>query len=522
MALGQSRQKSTVFLSFAGEDSEWKRTLMEPRWWAALTKVADIYDYDSNPNRSGDINRNIDELIKKSAAFIVILSKYYLKKDGIVEREFTTAAECFATPNRQDLFQVIIIDSDAKQWWDGRLNALFQKHEYLKSKIYWELIENNGPAIVGGDLKPQYARKVRDYAETMAASITTWQAQAVPAVPINSGSIIVLGHPKESTDNYAAASSGVVRERKVLVETLRARNANVSQWEDGWLLGNGDKQEVLARALHDSVNAVVRPVDPDEAVDIALSPEVITNQLSYATGQKMQRAEVSKIKTSLWLPLTYRDDPKSKFFVEKAGEQPADANPKLRVAATLDLAELLVPSSGRGKITQISVEALDDIREIENGRTARKIVEDELHECFMDGARQANLDMEPPLVRQFLNYERLANQIAEAKGDRIMLVAHDLQEHLAASPPEAHRMLGRKVRNLRESVEDIIVPRRGQFIPITLVVTNYKNLRNDIVLDEEIAGIKWWLLSGQLAGGKFSPEPDVYAKVVDNIARMLQ
>jgi hypothetical protein len=136
MALGQTRQKPTVFLSFAGEDSEWKRTLMEPRWWAALTKVADIYDYDTNPNHSGDLNKNMDELINKSAAFIAILSKYYLKKDGIVEREFTTAADRFSTSNRQDLFQVIIIDSDAKQWWADWQNELFQKHEWLKTKTY--------------------------------------------------------------------------------------------------------------------------------------------------------------------------------------------------------------------------------------------------------------------------------------------------------------------------------------------------------------------------------------------------
>jgi hypothetical protein len=384
------------------------------------------------------------------------------------------------------------------------------------------LIENNGPVILGGDFKPRYARQVRDYAEKLSALITTYQAQRPPAVLVNSGSIILLGHPKESAGNYAITNPSIVRERKVLLETLLSRNANVSQWEDGWLLANSDKQNVFASALQEWVNAVVRPLGPEEAVDIALSPEVITDQLFYATGQKVPRAAVSKIRTSLWLPAEYHGEPRSRFFIEKAGDQSVNENPKLCAAATLELAELLVPSSAGKKIAQISVEALDDIREIENGRTARRIVEDKLHECFMDGARKAKLNLEPPLVRQFLNYRRLANQIAEANGSRIMLVAHDLQEHLAASPPEAHRLLGRKVRNLRESVEDIIVPRRGQLIPITLVVTNYKNLRNDIVLDEEIAGIKWWLLSGQLSGGKFSPEPDVYAKIVENIAKMLQ
>src|SRR5262249_14034546 len=156
-----------------------------------------------------------------------------------------------------------------------------------------------------------------------------------------------------------------------------------------------------------------------------------------------------------------------------------------------------------------------DINQIAGGRTARKIVEDELRGCLLDGARLAKVEVEPPLIRQFLNYQKLANQIADAKGGRIMLVAHDLQEHQAASAPDAHRMLARKVRTLKETVEGIVAPARGQFIPITVVVTNYKNLKDDNLLDEEIAGIKWRLLPGELNEGKFYPDPDVYKWLVN-------
>lgn len=522
MALGGNKQKPSVFLSFAGEDVEWKRTLMQPSWWAALTKIADVLDYDDKPTRFGDLYKGMDQAVRQSSAFIVILSRYYIQKDGVIEDEFRAAAGRFSDPDQRNFFRPIVIDPEAKQWWDGRQNKIFEEHEWLQNQIYWELIDQNRPALLTGDLKPRYARDVRDYAEKLVASIAASQTPERSAVPAGNGSIILLGHPKATATSYAIANASIVKARKDLAVSLRARSADVSEWEDGWSLSNNDKRELCARQLESSPQAVVRPIGPDEALDAAVSPEVTANQLSFVAGPKVDRDQISKIKISLWLPSEHRNDPEAEIFVEKARKQPASASPKLCVTMAEELAELLVPSSGGGKITQITIEELDDIREIEDGRTARKIVEDELRECFRNGVRRAKLNVEPPLVRQFLNYQRLANQIVEAKGGRIMLVAHDLQEHLAANASEAHRMLGRKVRNLKESIEGIVTPSRGQLIPITLVITNYENLRNDIVLDEEIAGIKWWLLSGQLAGGKFSPEPDVYERIVNNIAKMLQ
>jgi hypothetical protein len=519
MALGRNKQKPTVFLSFAGEDVEWKRTLMEPNWWAALTKVAEIRDYDNDPARSGDLYKRMGELVQQSSAFIVILSKYYLRKEGVIEHEFTAAADRFADPDRRDLFCVIVIDAEAKQWWDGRQNDIFKEHEWLQNKVYWELIDQSEPALLTGDLQPRYAREVRDYAEKLAACVMAHQTSEQIPAPTNGGSIIVLGHPKPNASNYAIGNSSVVKAREELVNELSARHADVTKWEDGWSVGNSNTGE-HARQLRSSVRAVVRTLGSDEALDAVVSPEITANQLSF--GTKVERAEISKIKISLWLPSEHRNDPDAQDFVDSASKQSPDANPRLCVAAAKELAELLVPSGNGGKITQISIEELDDINEIEGGRTARKIVEDEVRACFLNGARRANVAIEPPLVRQFLNYQKLANQIVEAKGGRIMLVAHDLQEHVAANPPDALRMLGRKVRNLKESLEGIVAPSRGQLIPITLVVTNYENLRNDIVLDEEIAGIKWWLLSGQLKGGKFSPEQDVYDRIVSNIARVLK
>ena len=153
MLLAQSKIKPVVFLSFAGEDVEWKRSLMKPTWWGALTPVATIYDYDDQPVTRGDLYKEMAGLVGNCSAFLVILSKYYIAKAGVIEHEFKTAIERFSEASLQDLFCAIIIDAEAKEWWEGRQNALFEKHKWLQDKIYWPLIEGNEPAILGGNLE---------------------------------------------------------------------------------------------------------------------------------------------------------------------------------------------------------------------------------------------------------------------------------------------------------------------------------------------------------------------------------
>jgi hypothetical protein len=521
MALGQIKQKPSVFLSFAGEDVEWKRTLMQPNWWASLTKVAEIHDYADNPARSGDLAARMDEAINASSAFIALISKYYIAKDGVVEREFRTAVERYKAPQAQKLFLAIVIDAEGKEWWDRQDNELFRRHEWLRTKVYWPLIEGRDPALLRGDLQPHYARKVRGYAEDLAKEIEATPIAAPEEKPsAERGRIIILGRPTAQAAPDAAADSAIARARDALVGELRNRRADVSEWGDGWARASADKQEVCARELSGGTKAIIRPVGPGDAFDAALSPEVTLNLLKFIAAKGAP--DVSQIKTSLWLPAEHRDHPDAKVFVDKAAGQAADTNPMLCVAAALELADRLAPLGTMSKITQISVEELDDIEQIENGPTARKLVEDELRATLIKGAQLAKLEIEPPLVRQFLNYQKLANQISEAKGGRIMLVAHDLQEHRADSSAAAHKILQRKVRNLKESVEGLVDLSRGQIIPITLVVTNYDHLKNDHVLDEEIAGIKWWLLPGQVSNGRFSPVEDIYQHVVRNVSKMLR
>jgi hypothetical protein len=520
MALAQSKTKSVVFLSFAGEDIEFKKSLMRASWWGALTNVAELYDYGDTPVTSGDLYKEMAKLVGRSSAFLVILSKYYLAKEGIIEHEFTTAVERFSQPNLNDLFCVILIDREAKEWWEGRQGKVFSKHEWLQKKIYWPLIEENEPAILDGPLGTRYARDARDFAKKLADAIKSVPIPSPSSASGDDASIILLGRPKATPPADAAAAATIEKARQDLAATLRARSGKVTEWEDGWV--HNDKKEQYSSHLQAAVSDVVRALGPDEADDAAISPEVTANQLRYIAGPKAEQGKIADLKITLWLPSEYRSHPNSQVFVDSVTGQATDANPRLEIMSVGDLAELLVPSRGGGKITQISVEELDDVNQIAGGRTARKIVEDELRVCLMDGANLAKVSVDPPLIRQFLNYQKLANQIADAKGGRIMLVAHDLQEHQAASPPDAHRMLGQKVRILKETVEGVFAPARGQLIPIAIVVTNYKNLKDDNLLDEEIAGFKWRLLPGELIEGKFNPEPDVYKWLVGDIAKALQ
>ena len=443
MALGQIKDKPSVFLSFAGEDVEWKRTFMQPKWWASLTKVASIHDYDDDPNRSGGLDASMDAAINSSSAFIALISKFYIRKDGVVEREFRAAVERYKATTANDLFRVVLIDAEAKEWWDTRQNDLFEQYEWLRQKIYWELIERGEPALLNGDLQPRYAREVRDYAERLAKAMAITPVATPDKPPVEAGKIIILGQPGPG----AAPEAVTGKARDELVAQLRTRRAEVSEWGDGWAKASADRQEACVRELSGPVKAIIRPVGPGEAFDAALSPEVTLNQLRFIAGAKGGQTDVRKIKTSLWLPAEHRDHPDAKVFVDTAATQAADTNPMLCVAAALELADRLAPLVAIGKVAQISVEELDNIEQIESGLTARKLVEEELRATLIKGAQLAKVEIEPPLVRQFLNYRRLANQIMEAKGGRIMLVAHDLQEHRADSSAEAHLILGRKVRN---------------------------------------------------------------------------
>jgi len=522
MSLNQVKLRPKIFLSFAGEDLEWKQSLFRHSWWSSLLNVADIFDYENDPESSGDLYLRMGEIIRDCDAFVVILSKYYLSKSGIVEHEFQEGVElCARAPVEQRLFCPIINDDEALRWWREGKHEVFEQHAWLRDWAYWALIEDKEPAILGGDLEPRYARQVREYARKLADRINKLEVQNVPQAR-NRRSIILLGHPIEKAEDYAAANPTVVTARSDLTKELKGREVAPDCWEDGWLKDNERLKSKRGIQLQSGVDAIVRPLGPKEAIDLAITPEITPNQLLVATGQRSPPGDFSKLKISLWLPSEHRTDPDAKIFVETASAQAASSNPRLYVSSVREIANLLVPSAAAGNMTQISIEELDDIEEIEAGRTARKIVEEALRTCVMEGARQAKVQLEPPLVRQFLNYQKLAAQIADAEGAWMVLVAHDLQEHLATTTPEAHRVLGRKLRKIRENVEDVLARVRGQLIPITLVVTNYTNLRNDSFLDEEIAGMKWRLLAGQLNAGKFEPEPDLHGRLVGDIAKLLQ
>jgi hypothetical protein len=521
LALGVTKPKPLVFLSFAGEDVEWKRTLMQGKWWASLTKVAGIYDYDDKPLRDGGLDASMIAQINASSAFIALLSKYYIGKNGVVESEFRQAVDRYKEPARQHLFRAIVIDAEAKEWWDGGGNALFAQHDWLRKKIYWPLIEDGQPALLNGDLQPRYSRDVRDYAEAFAKAIVASPAIETGVKPTEQKKIIILGRPNSDASSDAATNSGIAVACDELLAQLRNRRADVSDWGNGWARARGEQQDVCVRELLGPVGAIVRPLAPSEAFDAAVSPEITLNQLQFLAGAKAAPADIRKIKTSLWLPFEHRDHPDAKIFVDKVGSQTPDTNPLLCVAAVSELVDRLVPRAADKTIAQISVEALDDVEPIEaDGPTARKIVEEELRAFVRKGAERAKIELGQPLIRQFLNYRRLANQITEAKNGRTMLVAHDLQEHIAGNNADAHRILGNKVRNLKESVESMIALSRGQIIPLILIVTNYEYLQNDIVLDEEIAGAKWWLLPGRVSHGRFSAEQDVYDHITESISRM--
>ena len=226
LTLGVTKPKPLVFLSFAGDDVEWKRTLMQGKWWASLTKVAGIYDYDDKPLRDGELDASMIAQINASSAFIALISKYYIGKDGVVESEFRQAVDRYKEPARQHLFRAIPSTPKLGNGGTGVVRA-FAQHDWLRKKIYWPLIEDGRPALLNGDFQPRYSREVRDYAEALAKAIVASPAIEPEVKPAEQKKVIILGRPNLDAPSDAATNSGIEMARDELLAQLRNRRGRV-------------------------------------------------------------------------------------------------------------------------------------------------------------------------------------------------------------------------------------------------------------------------------------------------------
>jgi hypothetical protein len=523
MALRDSKSQPKVFLSYASDNEGWKTDFFGERSWSAsLTNVADIYDYEFDPRHTGELEDAIKSEITASAAFIPIISDSYLRRNGIIEQEFLYGVEVYSGRGAERrLFYPILIDRAAADWWHAKDHHLFQKHDWLRGLSPLRMVDVD----LSKEKKLSASLEARRFMTSVKESLEGLPRAKAPVLDADDaqpadGPILILGHPTTVAAHYAAGHQAIVQARTALTTKLRDQKIAVDSWDDGWL--SAVNMGSPKRNLHEPWPQVVRPIGLDEAPQHVAVPNTTAGELRWATG--ITQNDASALKISLWLPRDICDDPRAKSFRDAANEGTAQraaggglaGSVRFCVSSVDQIAELLAPSRGDGNITQITVEPVDDLKVIQAGRNARQIVETELRACVSEGARKAAVSVDP-LVRQYLTYKKLAAQIAEAKDGRTILVAHDLSEHVAKNNLEAHKMIGAKVRKLREAVENAIGQLKCVLLPITLIVTNYSLLRNDPVLDEEIAGVKWRILPGRLDDGRFVPEPENYENLVKGL-----
>jgi hypothetical protein len=528
MSLNNSKPQPTIFLSYSSQNRDWKdRFFGEETWWESVTSVAEFYDYQYKPHVGDRTLEEMTKLIESSKVFIPIISDSYINREGLVEHEFLIAVTVYSNRKDARLFYPILIDKAAEEWWHKKAHDVFKTSEWLRNLSPIRLASANlsdGKKITVALDARRLATHIKDGLEHLPSA--TEQIPIEIKDPATPDAILVLGDPTKPAAEYAVTHHAVVDARAALTAKLRDQNIALDSWNDGWLNSNS-----CPRKLQEPWPHIVRPVGLDEATAHAVTSDITARQLIFAT--RLDRKYQSAFKISLWLPRDISNDPRAETFIEASNKQasgrvdvtdndwPSDG---VRFSvSTVDelvgeLSELLAPA---GDVTQITVEPVDDLRVVQAGRNARQIVEDELRTCVIEGARQAAVTVQP-LVRQFLNFQRLAGQIVEAKNGRTILVAHDLTEHVARSNADAHKLLGRKLRKLREAVEAAINQIKGTLLPITLAVTNFDNLHNDRLLDEEIAGRKWRILPGRLDQGKFVPVLDNYRKLVEEIATVLR
>jgi hypothetical protein len=526
MALRDTSTQPTVFLSYASDNEGWKTDFFGQRSWSAsLTNIADIYDYEFDRQYTGELEDVIKSAITASAAFIPIISDSYLSRTGIVEQEFLYGVQVYSGRGAdRRLFYPILIDRAAADWWHAKNHKIFKKYEWVRGLSPLSMVDVD----LSKQKKLAASLEARQFMTSVKESLERLPRAEAPVCDADDarpadGPILILGHPTTAAADYAAGHQAIVQARTALTTKLRDQKIAVESWDDGWL--SAVNMGSPTRNLHEPWPQVVRPIGLEEAPQHVAVPNTTAGELRWATG--ITQNDASALKVSLWLPQAMSADPRARRFLDAANEtatQRTDGaavsgpagNVRFCVSSVDQIAELLAPSTAGGDITQITVEPVDDLRVVQAGRNARQIVETELRACVSEGARKAAVSVDP-LVRQYLTSQKLAAQIAEVKNGRTILVAHDLTEHVASNNLEAHKMLGRKVRKLREAVENAIGQLKCVLLPITLVVTNYSLLRNDPVLDEEIAGVKWRILPGRLDDGRFVPEPENYNNLVQGL-----
>jgi hypothetical protein len=443
-----------VFLSFAAEDSAFKRNFTNPEWFGNFLPPVEFIDYQMGENLPfGSLNDWINQEVRSAAVFVAFISKNYIAKKYPSKEWWLGLSEA---ARRELMFVPVMLDGSAKGWWkeqkqNGGLQDLGDDYAYS------DFTDGSGrPCLILTELGPvdKVIRRIGELARLVRAHLEQRATASLPADTDERGDdqlqrpgpqstdrhhVVVLGHP-------SAISSPTVRSyTEALIAALVTNEVSHERWGDQWRT-NPSARRGSSRPSPPGKFLFVQPTDSGEAGDLADSRLKLRKWL-----ERIFEAELRVPSTSidrapvLWLPEGCKDD----IFTNIARETHADDDLVLRSDDASALAGW-IRNEVRGCAREaISVLTLEEVDVNDAGKLRHA-----LHSSFH--ALVGEVVQPKPELWTF-DGEMLAEQISKLEADRAIVAVHDLNTGTAHGQREARLQLERKLGAIGSEVDRAVL-----------------------------------------------------------------
>jgi hypothetical protein len=424
-------RKPFVFLSFAGEDSNWVKKFRSVNGFEKMLNPSKIYDYVASPEVVRDLN-SIRGEVNRADIFFAFLSKYYLpdqtdrKEIPLTLDEFETAMARFGSGSGdRPVLVLVMLDGAGLRWWDDRRlkddipDSLRRKAYFsAKDKTRDQPVEANSIWYDVLDL----AKQARDEWESVAATAPPDPPTIPPPVDRE---IILVGHPAVQSDREVKESLDDVE------RLLAGKNQVFRRWPDGWSTpasSNGDEPKHPSpddvASLIKRGSEFVRAVDAGEAYQVVAGdpPLDLRRELIKVAKQSLQEVNESKSmlgrsRLTIWLPPTIQYPP----FRERASADVTCEDTVLRVDPASQLVNWLV-GGGPDDLPTFAMER------IQNSQVDR--VRLLLARLLKEGLGDTGGEEKSLKFNTFSEPDDLLVGALQRSAGRAIMVAHDLREEI--------------------------------------------------------------------------------------------
>jgi TIR domain len=457
MAGPDTSRPPKIFLSYAGEDSNWVKWFTHEDWFGSKLGNVIVEKYDQVGNRLdfGPLRNWLDQQINEATVVIAFVSRFYQQKQwtGV---EWNKALNEFH--RRRLIFVPVMLDADAKGWWKNLQQQAALPDDY----IYSDFTDGNGQRVmIDNNQKAQ--TQIEKLAERIKLLLTVPLKPEVPDHPETTAGpggadVVVLGHPtSRSADDVAAQASA-------LEEAAEGEALRVQKWNDTWERNSAARGQAGVAAGTPAV--FVQPLPAGEASD----------QLADVgrTAKRLSNAGVSNAAVVLWLP---NGDSDADF--KAAAAAPTESlpdlsalrlKPALRVDTPQQLSRQLraiIPASPAPTGPVLQIETVGSTNGNPNLEAKRLSIK--LSQMFGDIVNGVVATESPPW--EFWA-EQFKAQIAQISGSRAIVAVHDLDVTTTAGAVATRQSIEKKFQQMHEYVSQTDCAGKLKFFWAALLYNN--------------------------------------------------